>query len=73
MAQRHLPRGRACAGEKRGRRLGFVGGGAHRGSAGRSRRVAGIAISDRGDGEAVCAQMHAGRRRAGGLGRGGLG
>jgi hypothetical protein len=72
-AQLHLPRGRACAGEKSGRQLGFAGGRAHRGLAGRSQRVTGVAISDGGDGEAVCARMRAGRRRAGGLSRGGPG
>jgi hypothetical protein len=59
--------------ERRGRRLGFAGGGAHRGVAGRSRRDAGVAIGGGGDGEVAGARMREGGRRAGGLGRGGLG
>jgi hypothetical protein len=60
-------------GEKSGRRLGFAGGGAHRGSAGRAQRITGVAIGGEGDGEASGARMREGGRRAGGLGRSGLG
>jgi hypothetical protein len=59
--------------ERRECRLGFAGSGAHRGAAGRSRRDAGVAIGSRGDSKVAGARMHEGGRRAGGLGRGGLG
>jgi hypothetical protein len=69
---RHRPRGRACAGEGEGFRLGFADGGAHRGSAGWAQHVTGVAIGGGGDGVVAGARMREGRRRAGGLGRDGL-
>jgi hypothetical protein len=59
--------------ERRERRLGFAGGGAHHGAEGRSRHDAGVAIGGRGDGKVAGARMRAGGRRAVGLDRGGLG
>jgi hypothetical protein len=50
-----------------------VGGGAHRGAAGRSRRDAEVAIGGRRDGEASGARMREGGKRSGGLGRDSLG
>jgi hypothetical protein len=72
-AQHRLPPQPACARERRERRLGFAGGGAHRGVAGQSRHDAGVAIGGGGDSEVASARMHEGGRRAGGLGRDGLG
>jgi hypothetical protein len=72
MVHRCRLRGRACAGEREGLRLGFADSGSHRGSVGRAQHVAGVAIGGRGDGEVAGARMREGGRRAGGLGRGGL-
>jgi hypothetical protein len=69
--RRHRPRGRACAGERERLRLGFVDGGAHRGSAGRAQHIAGVAIGGGGDGEVAGARMREGGGRADGFGRGG--
>jgi hypothetical protein len=73
MVQRRLLPRPACAREGNKRRLGFAGGGAHRGAAGWSRHDTGVAIGGGGDGEVASARIHEGGRRAGGLGRGGLG